>query len=370
MTDSAVGRVALTRRQLVRVFAFGAAGALVAACTPAPPVVPTTAPSAASSSAGAPAAAAAGPSDALVKAAKDEGTLTWYTAVPPPAITPLVKAFTDQYGVKVEVNRQTSGTLGTLLKSEIEGGKVIVDVIEMGDVVTMQGAADKGWLVKPAPTDVPALQSWPAKWTYTAQGATYPQAIAVYTITYNSQLAGADAPKDWQSLADPKWKGKLILGDPRASTQFLDFINSLSKQYGAEFIKSIAAQQPQYTASLVTGINSVASGDAVVMAPGAHWINTDLIDKGAPLADAYPAPAMSGSEQWIGLVKGAPHPNAAALFFNFVMSAAGQSATCKDLCSSVINAPGTVPFPSTYASPDLPGATARKGELLGLLGIT
>ena len=91
--------------------------------------------------------------------------------MPPPAVTPLVKAFTDKYGIKVEVNRQTSGALGTLLKTESESGKVIVDVIEMGDVVGMQGAADKGWLLKPTVTEVPALKELPAKWAY--QGATF-----------------------------------------------------------------------------------------------------------------------------------------------------------------------------------------------------
>ncbi len=397
MTSSVMAqRRPFSSRPFFRLFAMGAGALLLAtACTPAASPAPTVAPAAptaapaaakpttaaapaattapatapAAAATTAPAAAAAVSTDTLEKAAKAEGTLTWYTAVPPPALTPLVKAFTDKYGVKVEVNRQTSGTLGTLLKAEVEGGKIIADVIEMGDVVTMQQSADKGWLLKPTASEIPALQDWPAKWTYASVGATYPQAIAVYSITYNSQLAGADAPKDWMGLTNPKWKGKLILGDPRASTQFLDFYNSLYKQYGATFIKALGEQQPQYTASLVTGVNSVASGDAVLMAPGAHWINTDLLDKGAPLADAYPLPAMSGSEQWMGLVKGSPHPNAAKLFFNFLLSKEGQTATCKDLCSSVINATGTVPFPTTYASPDLTGAVARKDELLGLLNI-
>jgi iron(III) transport system substrate-binding protein len=376
MNLSGVDQGRLTRRSLLRLLVLGTGGMLLTdACAPASPASPTTAPPAPTAAAAAPkpttapASVASDPLETLEKAARAEGTLTWYTAVPPPAIAPLVKAFTDKHGVQVQVNRQTSGTLGTLLKAEVEAANIIVDVIEMGDVVTMQQSADKGWLLKPSPSETPALREWPAKWTYASAGATYPQAIAVYSVTYNSQLVGSEVPGDWTSLANPNWRGKLILGDPRASTQFLDFFNNVHKHYGAPFVKSLGEQQPQYTSSLVTGINSVASGDAVLMAPGAHWINTDLIDKGAPIADAYPLPAMSGSEQWIGLVKGSPHPAAAALFFNFVLSQAGQTATCKDLCSSVINAPGTVPFPDTYASPDLPGAVARKDELLGLLNI-
>jgi iron(III) transport system substrate-binding protein len=358
---SDIDRGGVSRRALLRLLVVGAGGSvLVSACTPAP--LPASTPTASRAGAAAPSAL-----DALEKAARAEGALTWYTAVPPPAIAPLVKTFTDTYGIQVNVNRQTSGTLGTLLKAEIEGGKVVGDVIEMGDSVTMQQAADKGWLLKPSASDLPSLADWPSKWAYLSTGATYAQSIAVYSITYNSQLVGSDVPNDWKSLANPKWRGKLILGDPRASTQFLDYINNLFKQYGADFIRSLGDQQPQYTSSLVTGINSVASGDAALMAPGAHWINTDLIDKGAPVADAYPLPAMSGSEQWIGLVNGAPHPNAAALFVNFALSTAGQTATCKDLCSSVLNPPGTLQFPATYASPDLKGAVDRKDELLGLL---
>ena len=51
------------------------------------------------------------------------------------------------------------------------------------------------------------------------------------------------------------------------------------------------------------------------------------------------------------------------------LSTDGQTATCKDLWSSVLKAPGTVPFLSTYASPDLNGAVARKDELVGRLNL-
>jgi iron(III) transport system substrate-binding protein len=351
----------LTRRQALKLGMSSGVAVALAACGGTTPAASTSSPTSAQ--------ATSDPLATLVSAAKAEGTLTWYTAVPPPAITPLLKAFTDKYGVKVDFNRQTSGTLGTLLKTEVESGKVIVDVIEMGDVVTMKRAADSGWLLNPSTSEMPSLSGWPGKWAHVSNGATYPQAIAVYSISYNTQLVGADVPKEWSALTNSKWRGKIILGDPRASTQFLDFFRLLHAQYGDAFLRALRDQNPQYTTSLVTGINSVGSGDAAMIGPGAHWINTDLIARGAPIADAYPLPAMSGSEQWIGLVKNGPHPNAGKLFFNFALSQDGQLATCKDLCSSVLNPTGTLPFPATYVSPDLDAAVARKAALLGLLGL-
>ena len=356
----------LTRRDALKLGAAGSAGLAIAACGGA-----ATAPTAAPAASAVPAAAAAvaGPSEALVRAAKAEGTLTWYVGVPPPAIPGLTKAFTDKYGINVVVNRQNAATTAPLVKAEVEGGKVIGDIVTMSDSAIMKEFADKGWLTKPGEADMPSLKGWPAKFAYSAQGAHFMQAVGTYTIAYNKQLAGANVPKDWSALIDPRWKGKIILNNPKATAGTWGFLMNLHRAYGPAFLQSLAKMDLKYGLSTTTDINSVASGDVAMLVPSSHWNNTDLIAKGAPIEDAYPNPPMGGAEQWGGVVKGAPHPNAALLFLDFSLSAAGQSALCKDLCSSVINAPGAMPLPATYEPNNLIEATARKNELLALIGV-
>jgi iron(III) transport system substrate-binding protein len=76
-----------------------------------------------------------------------------------------------------------------------------------------------------------------------------------------------------------------------------------------------------------------------------------------------------GGELWTAMVANAPHPNAAKLFLNFALSEAGQLAACKNLCSSVVNTPGTYPFPPQYASPPIGEANTKRAELLSLVGL-
>jgi iron(III) transport system substrate-binding protein len=306
----------------------------------------------------------------LITAAKAEGTVTWYTGVPEPAVTPVVAAFTKKYGIKVVVNRNISSVLSTLVTAEQQSGKVVGDVVTMSDVTSMKSFADNGWLLTANKKKTPAVADWPAADVYTSTGSTLLQSVGVYTLAYNTQLAtGKNVPKQWSALINPKWKGKIILNDPRASLGSLGWFYDLYLKYGASYLKKLGAQDPQYSNSTVTGINSVASGDVAMIGPSAHWNNTDLISQGAPIADAYPSPSMGGAEEWAGISKGAPHPNAAALLFDFLFSKEGQTATCKSLCSSPVHAAGTLPLPADYQSPNLTAAAANKAKILGYLGI-
>jgi iron(III) transport system substrate-binding protein len=355
----------ITRRGILSVGLVGGAAAVLSACGAGGS---TSSASAGGASSGADAGLAS-----LISAAKKEGTLTYYSGVPQPAITPMVAAFTKQYGVQVVVNRQVSSVLGTLMAAEQQSGKVVGDVIQMSDAITMKTAADKGWLLPANPTATPAVASWPTKYEYTGKGGgtTYLQSLGVYTLAYNTQLAqGSDIPSKWTDLLDPKWKGGLIiLNDPRSSAGSLAWINDLYMKYGASFLQEFGAQKPKLTTSTATGINSVASGDCAIIAPSAHWNNTALIAQGAPIADAYPSPSMGGAEEWAGIAKGSPHPNAAKLFMNYQLTAQGQTAECTALCSSVIHAPGTLAFPADYQSPNLTAAEAVKSKLLGYMNL-
>jgi len=290
------------------------------------------------------------PSTDLVSAAQVEGTVTWYTTVPPGPAAALAQAFTDAYGIQVTVNRQGSAAIGPLVSSEIAGDAIVADVVETGDPTVVQGFADNGWLVEQDVDSLPVLAGWPSQWSY--GDAVYPQAIAPYGISYNTDLVASE-PESWDVLLDLAYKGKIFTLDPRANTGGLDIIRVLKNTFGEEWVKKLAAQDLQFNSSLVNTANSLAAGDAAIYFPGVRWIDSDLVDKGAPIKEAYPSPAVGGSEQWAGQVKGSPHPNAAALFLNFSLSPAGQLATCEDQCASVTDVPGTIPLPSDYKSPNL-----------------
>lgn len=305
----------------------------------------------------------------LVKAAQAEGELNFYSAMPPVAITALANAFTAQYGIKVNVTRQVSAQLATLVVAETNSGKHVGDIVQMSDYFFMIGASQHKWFRKP-PANLPGLAKWPAKYTR-GKGTVYLQSLGAYTVGYNTRLVqGSDIPTNWKKLLDPKWKGKLMTTDPRSNNNVLSFFYMLHEAFGDSFMRQLGAQDLKLTNSSVTGINSVASGDVAMLFPSNHWTDIALINQGAPIADAHPNPTpTSGAEEWFAMIKGAPHPNASLLFFNYAMSVAGQLATCKTLCTSVRNSKGTLGYPKGYQSPPINRAVQSKTKILKFLGL-
>lgn len=312
--------------------------------------------------------------NALIEAAKHEGSLTFYSAMPPRAISRLTAGFTSLYGIKVNALRVVSAPQAALIIAEAHGTKV-ADVVQMSDYFFMIGAAHNGWYRIP-PANLPGIKGWPANDARgTVKGQTgftvFLQSLSPYTIGYNTQLVqGSDIPTSWAHLVDPKWKGKIGTTDPRANNNVLSFMYMLWQKYGDNFMTQLGSQNLKLAASSVTGINSVASGDLALFTPTNLWTDIDVEEKGAPVADAKPAPTpTTGAEEWMAMIQNSPHPNAALLFFSYAMSGGGQIATCADLCVSVRSMPNTLPYPPSYMSPPINRAVQNRSKILGFLGL-
>ena len=306
--------------------------------------------------------------EALIAAAQAEGTVVWYTNTPPPAIPGIVDAFEAKYGVTVEATRMGTSDLVTLFDAEMASDNVMVDVLSTSNRPgVMVPAVEAGHLIAP-PTFLPNINAWPSQWSSDG-GALYLHVLGLYTIAYNTALVGDDPPADWPDLLDPRFKGEILFNDPRSTAGALGWSVAMLDRYGPEFLEGLGQQDLQIITSTVSGANSLAAGDAAILIPSSRWNNTDLIAEGAPIDDAYPPNAAGGSEGWFGLVARAPHPNAGALFMDFMLSVEGQSAMCTDICMSMIGAPGTLPLPADYTTNDLDAAAERSEEVFDLLGL-
>ncbi len=303
----------------------------------------------------------------MAQKAKAEGSVNVYSAAPQNATEQLAKEFTAKYGVAVNITRLVSSPLAARFSAEAQTGQVVADTLQMSDVTFMSRAMQEGWLVKLDNATVPAARDWPAR--FQQNNTIFVQALALESILYNTQLAkGSDAPTRWEDLLNPMWKGKIMLVDVRSAANALGWLYYMRTTYGDSFVQRLGAQDLKLIDSTTTGANSVAAGDVVMLAPSNHWSNTPLIEQGAPIVDAHPAP-NTGVEQWMGAAKNPPHPNASLLYMNFALSVPGQVVECKDLCSSVLDAPGTLKLPEGYVSPPIDEAAAQKNTLLALLGL-
>jgi len=310
------------------------------------------------------------PSPALVKAAQAEGTLTMYSSAALQVSAALSGAFTGLYGIPVNSTRIVSSPLEVRFTAEAASGKPIADVIQNSDVSWINSVGiPKGWFDQPNPTEIPSLSLWTNASKYVISNTFYLSAISVQTIAYNTNLVkGKDVPTAWAALLDPKWKGAIDFTDPRSNTTLLAWVYLMQQTYGNAFVTKFGQQNLRYDAGGGSGPTLLAAGDVAFWITGSLTTLSPIIAAGAPIALASFNEPTIGSEQYTALVHNAPHPNAAKLFMNFALSMAGGTAMCKNVCGSVLHAPGSILLPTGYTSPQITQAVANQTSLLGLLG--
>jgi iron(III) transport system substrate-binding protein len=259
----------------------------------------------------------------LIDAATKEGELTWYS-VPAENIAKSVSdEFSKKYGIKVKYIRLTSADLSSRFSAEAESGKPAADLFVGSLTPFMKQSLDKGWTTALADASIPDFPGdYPQKFLVPASGTAVLQ-VQPSGISVNTDQAGTGI-KDWKDILDPKWKGKILLVDPKASAAYTPFWNLIIKEEGEEFLTKLKAQNPKIAASAAPGTQQVAAGEGAILMPGVQSTVEDLKAKGAKVSYVQP-PASTGPEIVPGIAAKAAHPNAARLFVHYLMSTEGNT---------------------------------------------
>lgn len=152
-------------------------------------------------------------------------------------------------------------------------------------------------------------------------------------LVYNSDLVTeADAPADWDDLLDPRWKDEILIRDPLASgtmrTMFgMILADSVTEtgtpEAGFEWLRRLDGQTKEYVLNPALMIEKLIRREGLVTV----WDLTDILlqrERGMPLGFAFPASGTPVIDDAVGLVAGAPQPEAAKAFIDWVGSAEAQ----------------------------------------------
>lgn len=302
----------------------------------------------------------------LARKAAAEGEVTYYASTNPVLSQRLVELFNKSHpGIKVNVVRLASGPLARRYASEAQAGNVVADILQMGDLLAIEEGIAKGWFTRI--DDLPSHQAWPGEFkdSHSAIASLFP-----HTITYNTNLVkGADVPTGWQSVLQDKWRGKILMADPRNSPTLMEWCMLMHDTYGPDYLKRLGALKPRVVASTLPGTQLVAAGEAAFVLPNLRMVSYSLIEKNAPLDDVTPSP-NSGLESILAISAKARHPNAARLLSNFILSRPGQEVLSKNTATSPLdNIPGALPLPKDFHRAKIKEALSRAPQLLALLGL-
>jgi iron(III) transport system substrate-binding protein len=310
----------------------------------------------------------------LVAAARKEGTLNFYTSADQVTCQKLADAFGKKYGIKVTFTRLTSGPIAARYSAEAQAGKEAADAVMIADAPFFANALSKGWMLPMTYKTVPNISTLTQKFKfYGSVGIGVSRLTGVVINTNN--VKGDDIPKTWSDLAKPRWKGKLIAGDPRTVPVNMGMWKQLRTAYGDSFVSTMGKQSIQWVQSLVTGIQSLAAGerDAALGANELHMAPLLASAPNAPVKMIHLTGPDMGFVWNAGVSKSSPNPAAGQLFVNWLLSGQGQllfNGTGNNSVLPKVTISGSAPLTTKFVTLQTNVGSSKQSQILSMLGLS
>lgn len=266
----------------------------------------------------------------LLAKARAEGVVNLYATMGQEQINVLAAAFEKKYAIKVNLWRANSENVLRRAVTEAKGGRFEVDVIETNGYELESLSAEQ--LVQPLETPFATQmirEAQPAHREWIGNRAN------LFVFAFNTEkVRREDLPKTYADLLNPRWKGKLSaeadnvdwfftvgreLGEDAAVKLFTDIsrVNGLQLRKGHPLLASLAA-----------------SGEVTsVMATYNYFVDKLRKEKAAPVDWVAVAPAVARISG-VAMSRRAPHPHAAMLFIDFMLSDAQALMPAMDLIAA------------------------------------
>ena len=262
----------------------------------------------------------------VIEGAKREGKLVIYTGVERAAAQVLVNAFKSKYPfIAAETVRASSSKLATRLDAELEANRVGGDVIEFSLLYLTTSLQQRGELLQ---YDSPEYAKYPRQ--YSAPGYWAASGVSNIIVLVNTRKVDeANIPQSWWDLAKPFWKDKLTIDNLEVSGTGYNWLTAIvnDASLGWRFIEALGKNRPGIERGHAGMAQKVAAGEYAGAAEMSDFHLKNLRDAAAavPLRGVWPSEGVP-SEPWTSaILKRAPHPNAARLFLDFLLSREGQS---------------------------------------------
>lgn len=254
----------------------------------------------------------------LVENAKRERSIVVYTSMNTKDSGPLVEAFEKKYGIKVTLWRDHNEKVLERILSEAQAGVHAFDVVETQgiEMERLSRAQILERFYSPHFRDIPP-EAFAKNGHYVADRFNF------FVVAYNTNLVkGNDVPHTYEDLLNPKWAGKIAI-EVSDVDWFAAVTKAMCEQYGLAFFRKLAANNPLMLSGHTDIAEKVAGGEIPIAATVYNHGAERLRKKGAPIEWKPLAPTF-GRPAGIGVAKRAPHPHAALLFVDFVLSKEGQ----------------------------------------------
>lgn len=266
----------------------------------------------------------------LIKGAREEKDVMFYATTPVNQVAVLKKYFSARYPF-VDLKHYYSPRQGILNKTlaEYRGNANLVDVVmtdvSYGTVLMKEGVSGA--------YSTPDVQRY-VRGSYDPKGHWYTMYMLTTALVYNrNQVKANDAPKTYQDLLEPKWKGKMIF-DPEAAFLMAAMEQAWGKEKTRDYLARLAKQDLIFRRGTTLTSQLIAAGEQPIGVTINAETTAEMRDKGAPLAFSVLPPRIIKPNGFF-VAKKAPHPHAALLFTDWSLSEEGQKVLAVDLGKGV-----------------------------------
>ena len=250
----------------------------------------------------------------LIDGARREGVVTLYSSAVIDDTNAIASAFEKKYGVKVQLWRGSSEDILRRAVTEHRGGRDDVDVAETAGT-EMEGLRREQLLAEissPVFADLLPQAVVPHRAWVTSR-------LSIFTAAFNTTLIKPeDAPKSYDDLVDPRWKGKLGV-EADDGNWFMSIAAAMGEDKASALFRKIVATNGMSLRKGHTLLsNLVVAGEVPLGLTVYGYRINELKAKNAPIVGVVLPPAVA-LPTGIAVFARAPHPYAAALFMDFFL---------------------------------------------------
>lgn len=272
--------------------------------------------------------------DKTVQAARKEGKVTTYSSTGGEMPRLVSRAFQDKYGIVVEWITLPGGESSTKILKEHAAGLYLVDVISGGTGPWVTFLKPAGILMPLDPAIIlPEVKDpklwWKGEISFNDRDHTIASfsAYNVPPIGYNTQLVRPAEIRTFRDLLDPKWKGKIVLSDPTVPGTGQNLMATIiESKLGEDYLRQLVKQEPVAIRDERLPIEWLAQGKYPLTLVPKPELFEEFQKAGAPLSLKNTEDGVNylhaGGGQ-LALIRNAPHPNAAKVFINWLLSRDG-----------------------------------------------
>ena len=268
------------------------------------------------------------------------GEVMFYTSIYPDIIDTMCKPNVAKAFPKMKVNWFQGGTEKVITKitGEIKAKKIAADALMVADPSYYLKLDEQKLLlpyVSPEAKNVISDKDKEGAWTAVR--------ISNMIIAYNSdKLKPEDAPKTWEDLTDPKWKGKIAMPNPMLSGTAYVAVGALADKYGWEYFDKLKANGIRVEEGNSAIQNKLLTGEYAAAMILEENILKLANTKNEPLKVSYPEDGVVMVPSPIAIFNTTKNPDGAKALVDWWLSKEGQEAVVKGWMHSVR---GDVPAP-------------------------